>query len=540
MLSILFRLALAALAAGLLTFAQAKGSTVTAEGLSVAQGPLVLRIPKAMLDETPLTRDDVARLFDKSNPAPLRARLAQLSAARIRLPELSGEVKSGERALRFLWRDVELENVAAGRAGAMRAAGLEQSLSDENGERIDARYTNISGKGIDLLAFLQAATESEGGAAKEETATLGDEVVVDQLSIVAPAAGVALRTGRLSANGVRMRWAAPAGKETAPRRNVVFEVDEAEAQNVALSGREPSGERSYALAAKRLTLSKVSGAAIGALAGDELSLESSDGGTLALRHLDLTGLDVAALLDYGRWRVGSFRIAGVAADLPKAEDAGRAKFTIDSASGEFGAFQSAVATKFALGLEHFKMSLAGLGSSAEEFLALGYRDLDLSARAAGAWREEAEIFELAQLRFDAKDMGAADFSASFSNFSPIAFSPNATLSRAALLLARVTRLEATLEGAALVDHMLAAEAKATGQDVDKLRTAYAKDLRETIVTLLGPGDKSRRIGAAAEQFVRSRQRLHVKLSSPKGVGALDAVKSPSELLEQVDVEATAE
>ncbi len=92
-------------------------------------------------------------------------------------------------------------------------------------------------------------------------------------------------------------------------------------------------------------------------------------------------------------------------------------------------------------------------------MALGYRDIALSGDIAGVWREEARAFEIERARVDAKDMGAVTLQASFGNVGASVFSSSPIVSRAAMLTATVTRLEATVEGGGLIDRVLAEEAR---------------------------------------------------------------------------------
>ena len=153
-------------------------------------------------------------------------------------------------------------------------------------------------------------------------------------------------------------------------------------------------------------------------------------------------------------------------------------------------------------------------------MALGYRDIALSGDIAGVWREEARAFEIERARVDAKDMGAVTLQASFGNVGASVFSSSPIVSRAAMLTATVTRLEATVEGGGLIDRVLAEEARSSGGDVAKLRADYARDAGAAINASLDGGEKAHRIGEAVTKFLNHPTRLRINLISPKGVGAM--------------------
>jgi hypothetical protein len=109
-----------------------------------------------------------------------------------------------------------------------------------------------------------------------------------------------------------------------------------------------------------------------------------------------------------------------------------------------------------------------------------------------------------------------------------------------MLTATVTRLEATVEGGGLIDRVLAEEARSSGGDVAKLRADYARDAGAAIAASLEDSEKARRIGEAVTKFLNHPTRLRIRLTSPKGVGAVDlGLRRPGEILNELEVEAEA-
>jgi hypothetical protein len=296
---------------------------------------------------------------------------------------------------------------------------------------------------------------------------------------------------------------------------------------------------------RRLTLDKIAGAKAREASIEDFALDSADGGHVALRHLVLRGLDFNALLAPGEartWRLDRAEAEGVVADLPDAGADGRVKFEIGALGADFANYRDGVATKFAVRLDRLKADLAARGESpaAHFFMALGYRDIALSGDLAGVWREEARAFEIERARVDAKDMGAVTLQATFGNVGASVFSPSPIVSRAAMLTATVTRLEATVEGGGLIDRVLAEEARSSGGDVAKLRADYARDAGAAIAASLEDSEKARRIGEAVTKFLNHPTRLRIRLTSPKGVGAVDlGLRRPGEILNELEVEAEA-
>jgi hypothetical protein len=546
-------IALAAVVAGL----AARADTAAPPGGFVVEiGAMVFSIPRVTVEGGTLTAAELTRLADPKDKTPLDERLARVAAKRIVIPEIRGESKAGERVTRLAYKDVVLEDISNGRIGALRAASLEQSAKGAGGA-VEARYANLSAKGVDsrqLAHVLAFAREND----KEEAKTIEEEAAIESVSFAFPDAGIEIHAGPIAALGLRARALAEpplagAPEPAAPEQGAVLaltalsamELGAFAARDVVVNGRGAPGEKPYAVKFGRLTLDKIAGAKAREASIEDFALDSADGGHVTLRRLALRGLDFNALLAPGEarmWRLDRTEAEGVAADLPDAGADGRVRFEIGSLGADFANYREGVPTKFAARLDRLKADLAARGESpaAHFFMALGYRDIALSGDIAGVWREETRAFEIERARLDAKDMGAVTLQASFGNVGASVFSPSPIVSRAAMLTATVTRLEATVEGGGLIDRMLAEEARSSGGDVAKLRADYARDAGVAIEASLDNGDKARRIGEAVTKFLNHPTRLRIKLTSPKGVGALDlGLKKPGEILNELEVEAEA-
>ncbi len=550
------RFILIALAVVVAALAARADTVAPPEGLVLEIGSMVVSIPRLTVEGGTLNGAELARLADPKDKTPLDERLARVTAKRIVIPEIRGESNAGERVTRIIYKDVVLEDVANGRVGALRAASLEQSAKGA-GAAVEAHYTKLSAKGVDPRQLAHVLAVARGD--KEEAKTIEEEAAIESVSLAFPDAGLEIHAGPVSAQGLRARalaeppLAATRDGAATPEQGAILalttlgamELGAFSARDVVMTGRGAPGEKPYAVKFGRLTLDKVAGAKAREAGIEDFALDSADGGHVALRRLALRGLDFNTLLTPGEaptWRLDHAEAEGVVADLPDAGADGRVKFEIGALGADFANYREGVPTKFAARLDRLKADLAARGESpaAHFFMALGYRDIALSGDIAGVWREEARAFEIERARVDAKDMGAVTLQASFGNVGASVFSSSPIVSRAAMLTATVTRLEATVEGGGLIDRVLAEEARSSGGDVAKLRADYARDAGAAIETLLDSSDKARRIGEAVTKYLNHPTRLRIKLISPKGVGALDlGLKRPGEILNELEVEAEA-
>ena len=273
----LFRFVITALVAVVAGLAARADTGTPPEGLVVEIGAMVFSIPRVTVEGGTLTAAELARLADPKDKTPLDERLTRVTAKRIAIPEIRGESKAGERVTRFVYKEVVLEDVASGRIGALRAASLEQSAKGIGekgaGGAVEARYTNLSAKGVDARQFahvLAFARESD----KEEAKTIEDEAAIESVSFTFPDAGIEIHTGPVTALGLRARALAEPPLAGAPDAAATpeqgatlalaalgaMELGAFGARDVVVTGRGAPGEKPYAVKLRRLTLDKIAGA----------------------------------------------------------------------------------------------------------------------------------------------------------------------------------------------------------------------------------------------------------------------------------------
>lgn len=540
--------------------ASALEKVVAAENLEAQSGATRIDIPKLTLEETPLTAAELKRLFDPAAPASLAERLAGFSAARARAGEIRGEGTAGERKRRFLYEDAGLEEVKAGRVGALRIARLAETL-EEPGGTIVASYENLLAKGVDLpaLARLLAAPRADDQAA---AAPIIEAARVEKIALASKDGALSLRAAQFAASDLRLRGfsgatlaalSRPEGPLTGGAQDAALalgliesiEFGALELSDLTLAGQDaPAGKR--IVGARRLVAKGFSGGILREATMEGFGLDSADGGKLAVERLSLDGLDLAHALGgpgLGGLRFARASLAKFSGDTPDPEGGGRLKFSADSAEIDLGNFREGVPTKAAFRFQGFKIDLAGRGEEAASgkiLRALGYAALEFSGSGSAEWREATRELEVSQLRLDSKDMGALTLAAKLSGVDAGVFNPNPLVAGSLLLAAKLDRLEATLEGGGLLERMLANEAKASGTDLAELRAEYADNLAKVVIAELGDDDKARRIADAIERYVANPKRLRIAFAAPKGFGALDLMKSFPQILQELEVEASAE
>ncbi len=551
---------IALVAAGTLCLAQpAASARFSYDDLSFALGATAYRIPHLEIEGAALSAADLARFFAQGPEG-----LAHVSAARIIIPELFGETTLGAAKQHIIYKDVTLENVAGGRIGALRAASMEQAADRPGAGRMAARYQGLALAGLDLKQLAHVAGAAR--AAQEAPGLVGESGTVESATFSYPDAKFAVSLGRASVSGLKARalaepWprllerlaqAAPSGGPEGAAQGAALlagladalaavEIGNVEIADLSARGLDPA--KPYAIGCERLAVTKLAGAVADEAVAENIALASADGGVLALRRLALSGFDMQPLFG-ARWpRIKRLAAQGLSADLPDANAAGRVKFGLAAATADFSDYVDGLPSKATAQVEHFGVALAERGETPATalFLALGYRDLDLSAGFDGAWREPERRASIERLSFYAQDMGAVTLSATVEGVSPGLFSADPAISKAAAAGAAVTRLRLTLEGGALIERVLKQEAESRGESLERIRADYARDGGRVVAALLGDGEKAKRVGAALSAFLQRPGRLTLRVASQKGVGLQDAtLRKPGEILEEAEVEAVAE
>lgn len=538
------------------------GETVKADNLVIDLGTSAYRIAHLEAEGSTLGAAELASLFDEQNHAPPEERLARLSAARIVIPEIVGETDAGGVKQRIVYRDVVLENVAAGRIGAFRAASLSQTTQGR-GAPIEARYAAATARGVDLVQIAHVLAKISASAT-EPVKTLQDEAAVDSGVISIADKKLEIRIGRASTRDVKARAlqtpatqslpatpaAGPDGGLSPALAQAVLDVLRAseigafELRDLALTGE--AGGKPVSVKIGRLALTKLAAGTVGAIDVDDLAATGPEGGGGALRRLVLRGVDLAPLFGQGERRtphVSHAEIAGLDATIAKTGETARNSFKIAAASADLGNYRDNLPTKFSLAVDHLTADLTAQAETATiaALLALGYKELDLSGALVGEWRETDNELTVAELSLDDTNKGRLNVASTFVNVTGDAFSADPATAQAALFSSLLKRVDVTIENKGLFDRLLEQDARTRRSTPARLREDYASAAAASVPAFFDNSEQSRVLASALAKFIAEPKRLQVTLDSAKGVGLADAASSdPGELLRDTKLEAQAE
>jgi hypothetical protein len=519
---------------------------VVLENLNLPLGAFDLRIPRLAMEDTPLTKEALAAILASNATPRLAERLARFSAGRARIPEAQAESLAGDRKKALIFNDLLLDAVVAGRVGALRVGFLEERLRENNPPAV-ARYENLSVSGLDLpsLARLFAGESAPAGAQ-----ALADAAALENFAVSAGKGGVSLTAARLSTRRPRLS-ALPEKGESRSEGEVVNDMLQAiafetlEAHDVALTGRETPADATYAIGARDFAFEGLDKGVARKARLSGFSSKSADGGRIGVEALAFEGLDLGAALTRPGLRALHFdraRIERLAGDAPAPDGRGRVKFALASGALDLGNFRDGAPTKALARFQGFSVDLAARGEdpSAAFLRGLGYSSLELAGAADAQWLDSRRELEVAKLSLESRDMFALSLRLKLSRVEGGVFSAGPLIAASMLMAARFDRVEATLSNAKLLDRLIEQSARESGVDPAKLRLDYARDMGRAILGALGESDKAKRIAAAVERFVLNRRRLRIALTAPQGLGVTDLIRSPPDILQQLEVDAVGE
>jgi len=534
----------------------------SADNLVFAIGPTTYRIAHLEAEGASLASADIAKLFDAADPTPVAERLSRLSAAKIFIPEIIGEAKIADVTEKLVYRDVTLEKVAGARIAVMRAKSLDSTGEHQNGVRTTVKYGAMTIKGVDLAQMtrvLHAARIDEAEAAKP----IEDEATIEGISVVTSTVKGELSIGRATAAGVKARAlkqpfaqmleklpAAGGPPDAATLLDLfsAFQLASLDLRDVALVGEAPPPGKPFALKLGRIGLTNIADGKSGEAALEGFELASGDGGRITIGRIGLRDVDLRPAIGDGPRRyphVARLEISGLDIDIPdaKAGEGRRVRFRLGAAAQDFSDWREGLPTKLDLQIDHALFDLSANETPVTaQFTALGYKEIDLSGRISAQWREKEQQIVVGPARLDAPTLGGVELSATLAGARPELFSTNPEVAKLAAAGLAPTLVDVLVRDGEILDRAIASEAKESGDPAPKLRADLAQGASSALAAALGgENDKSRRISAAIKAFIETPRRLHIRLSSQKGVGLLDVIaRKPAEILDNLDVEASAQ
>lgn len=254
-------------------------------------------------------------------------------------------------------------------------------------------------------------------------------------------------------------------------------------------------------------------------------------------------------IDFRRFvpTIGTIRLTGISIDappiLPGHEPIKLALGTFELKAGEQ---LNGIPTSLALTIDRLVTPVTeGTGNpAARDLIAMGIRSLDLSAKLDLAWAAARNEIDIRSLSLGSAGLIQFDASGSLGNVTKDLFSSDLALAQVAALGATVRKIEAKLQNSGLIEKLIENEARKAKSRPEALRQQYAMMATLGLSAILGPSDAAKTLTAAVSRFVAKPGTLTVEASakSGSGLGLADVItlSDPTEILDKIDLKATAE
>lgn len=270
------------------------------------------------------------------------------------------------------------------------------------------------------------------------------------------------------------------------------------------------------------------------------------GKALADPGFDLNDADLRRFIP----KLGTVRLSGVQITAPQQGKSGAAALPpIQVGLGTFelkaGEQLNGIPTNLALTVDKLTIPVVeGANPTAKDLLAMGYRNLDLSAKLDLAWQEASKEFAIRTLSLGGVGMAKLDATGTLGNVGKEVFAPDLALAQVALLGATAKNLEIKLQNLGLAEKLLENEARKSKRKVEDIRREYGTIASLGLAAMLGPSDGAKALAGAIARFVAKPGKLTVSAAAkaPTGLGLADVItlSDPTEIFDKIDVKANAE
>lgn len=248
-------------------------------------------------------------------------------------------------------------------------------------------------------------------------------------------------------------------------------------------------------------------------------------------------------------KLGTIRLSGIQITAPQQGKRGAAPLPpIEVGLGTFelrnGEQVNGIPTNMALTLDKLTIPVVESASnpSAKDLLAMGYRNLDLSAKLDLAWQEASKEFAIRALSLGGAGMAKLEATGTLGNIGKEVFSTDLALAQVALLGATAKNLDIKLQNLGLAEKLIENEARKSKRKVEDVRREYGTIASLGLAAILGPSDGAKALAGAIARFVAKPGKLNVSATakSPIGLGLADVITlaDPTEIFEKIDVKAT--
>ncbi|MFO1118443.1 MAG: hypothetical protein U1E28_22460 [Beijerinckiaceae bacterium] len=558
------REALLPLVLGLAVCGPAAAEDFTLDDVSMGSATATYRAKRIEISGANISREEARRLLAADSAEPGADRLARIDAARIVLPELVSETRSGDYTQTISYRDVVIVQMAKGVAQTVDCAGA--TIQSKRGDASSRGTFGASHmEGVDFALLLRIAGGVRGAPDEPKRQTAASFSMDGMTMDIAEG-------GRMTAG--RMTGRAFAGRPLAAPMSSLVELapkpaeQPSEAARAALSAMTADFFTSVDFGAlelndivvardadargpaTRVDIRRVAFEGMKDGRIDRIALEGIDTGgapNLKILRLVVDGFDprpsfIAAASPTKRAvpQFDRLEVQGLSID---AHDGpiGLGKLTVDAKD-----WKDLAPAALTARAENLAVSLAGPAAlRAPALAALGYTSLDLSAGLDARYDAQKQELALNEISMREPSVGKAQLAGFLGHVSPDLMSGDDAATKSAIAALVFWRADLALENGGALDRFIAAQAKQTGKPAATLRDNLAGAAKALVLNLFATGGKPdpqvSKVGDALANFVKGAKAFELHLSAPDGLGMIDLAMAGKlgGLVDRLKIDATA-
>ena len=237
-------------------------------------------------------------------------------------------------------------------------------------------------------------------------------------------------------------------------------------------------------------------------------------------------------------------------DLDVPDDKGKGNSAdgkrITMALGKFemngSGYLGGVPTSLNATLDNFTFDIANSkDDQLKDFIAMGFKKFDLSARMDMAWNEAAETLSIRQLTGKSGGMGTISIKGTIGNVAKELFTGDQAAIEAAVLGVLFKDVDLRFENGGIVEKALEQQAKKMKKTPDALKKEGIGMASSGSPALLQNAPAAKDIAAAVVKFIASPKSLHFAAKSADGLGVADLglLNDPVALIKKLSIVASA-
>lgn len=576
------------------------------DNLRLDLGALVVAAPKIAVKGSPLEREAFVSLFNGTTGESAVARMSRLNAAEISAPELTVEQNIGPQKQVTIYRDIRFSDIREGRIGRGETSGGTIKVTGGEIGQMTGEMKRMSLEVLDLRQIARVMSERAAPGKDEPLVTVFGRFEQDGYTLdMGPVGKVSLGKssgrdfkakvgpepladlfGRLVAQAEADQKAL---KDPTVKRDTeadkrmalsmfslldMFDYGSGEVRDMVMAmsvppkpgeapvkmnmrlGRIAYGEDAPTKSGLVIEGFEFDGNGVKA-STDSVSYSGFSFGPALQALKELLAKPEAEIdpntLDYRKFipTLGTVRISGQSIEVPQPGKPGQpplpplrvglGTFEIKAADQFNG-----IPTNLSLIIDKLTVPVVeGAGNpAARDLIAMGYRNLDLSAKLDLGWNATSNELAIRTLSFGGGGMGQFEASGTIGNVTKDLFSSDLALAQIAALGATARNVQAKLQNLGLFEKLVENEARKAGRKPDEVKRQYAMMASLGLAAILGPSDGAKTLAAAISRFVAQPGTLNVEARARNagGLGLADviAISDPTEIFDKIDLKANAQ